>query len=59
MVGALPVVGAIVPWVALHATGINGNVPDPVVSTALELSVMSAVMVEVSNGSIVLGAAVA
>ena len=40
----VPFVGDIVPFVALHATGISGNVPPA--GKLLEFFVMSAVMVE-------------
>src|SRR5664279_362919 len=53
----VPDVGAIVPWVALHVTGICGKSPKEVVSAAFELSVMSAVTVEFPSGAIGLGEA--
>ncbi len=53
----VPVGGAIVPWVALHATGVSGIVPKLVVSARSELSVMSPVTVEVANALIGFGEA--
>src|SRR4051812_39104563 len=53
----VPVGGAIVPWVALHATAVSGSVPKLVVSCVAELSVMSAVTVELSNALIGFGEA--
>ena len=53
----VPVGGAIVPWVALHATGVSGIVPKIVVSSASELSVMSPVTVELPKAGIGFGEA--
>src|SRR5947209_2164212 len=43
----VPLVGIIVPWVALQATGMVGREPSPSVSVIAELSLMSAVTVDV------------
>src|SRR3954470_24818453 len=53
----VPEGGAIVPWVALNATGIDGSVPAPDVSSVSELCVMSAVTFDVPPASIVPGTA--
>jgi hypothetical protein len=53
----VPEVGDIVPWVAVHATGSSGRKPEAVVSAAFELSVMSAVTVELPKAGIGLGEA--
>src|SRR5436189_5617822 len=53
----VPVGGAIVPWVALHATGVSGMVPKIVVSRASEVSVMSPVTVELPKAGIGFGEA--
>ena len=51
----VPAGGDMVPWVALHATGVGGNVPEPDVFTASELILMSAVTVELPPCGIGLG----